>query len=148
MKTILFFLAAMTLSVIAHSQPLKPVKWTYSARKISPTEALISMKATIEKGWHIYGLNVPEGGPAKTSFTFEPAKNYSVIDATTEPKPHTHFEKAFEMNVDFFENSVVFGQHIKLTGKNAKIKGSVRFMIRSERQCLPPQVSEFSVLVE
>ena len=147
-RTSIIIILAVLLNGTVCAQLLKPVKWSYAAKKISATEAVIFMKATIETGWHIYSLNVPDGGPIKTSFTFSPSKSYTLSGKPMEPKPVTKFEKTFNMNVSYFENSVIFQQRIKLRTSSPTVKGKLEYMVCSDRQCLPPEEIAFSVPVK
>src|ERR1700712_4260652 len=99
MKKLLLLISATFLVISAYAQIEAPVKWSYAAKKISPTEAVVFLKATIQDGWHIYSLNVKDGGPIKTSFTLTPSKEYSLVGKAVEPKPVTKFEKVFGMDV-------------------------------------------------
>lgn len=148
MKNLLLFAAGLFLSLSASSQILKPVKWSYVAKKTSKTEATLFIKADIENGWHIYSQNMAEGGPVRTSFTYPASKTYKVVGKTLEPKAITKFEKSFDMNVSFFEKSAVFQQKIKFTGTNPIVKVAVEFMVCDDQQCLPPETVEFSVPVK
>jgi DsbC/DsbD-like thiol-disulfide interchange protein len=148
MKNLFLFAVALLFSMTASSQILKPVKWSYAAKKTSKTEATLYLKASVEEGWHLYSQNIPDGGPVKTSFKFTPAKTYKLNGKTAEPKPIVKFEKAFDMNVGYFENSVIFQQKIKLTGANATVKGTLEFMVCDDSQCLPPETVEFSIPVK
>ena len=147
MKNLFVLTLALLLSLSASSQILKPVKWSYAAKKTSKTEAILYLKATIEDSWHIYSQNMADGGPVKTTFTFTPAKAYKLNGKTIEPKAITKFEKSFEMNVSYFEKSVIFQQKIKLTGAKALVKGTLEFMVCDDHQCLPPETVEFSIPV-
>lgn len=148
MKNLFLLVAGLFLSFSASSQILKPVKWSYAAKKTSKTEATLYLKATIDQGWHLYSQNMADGGPVKTTFTFAPAKAYKVNGKTIEPKPVTKFEKTFDMNVSYFANAVVFQQKVKLTGANAVVKGTVEYMVCDDQQCLPPETIEFSIPVK
>jgi thiol:disulfide interchange protein DsbD len=146
MKKILILAALIISGANAFAQIETPVKWSYAAKKISNTEAVIFLKATIDDGWHIYSLNVKDGGPIKTSFTFPASKDYTVEGAATEPTPLTKYEKAFSMNVSYFEKSVVFRQKIKLKSGNVSIiKGKLEYMTCNDKKCLPPDDVDFSV---
>jgi hypothetical protein len=70
------------------------------------------IRDTIDSGWYIYSQTVSDGGPIKTSFTFKPAKSFSLVGKPIEPKPITKFEKTFDMNVSYFEKTVTFQQKI------------------------------------
>jgi DsbC/DsbD-like thiol-disulfide interchange protein len=147
MKNLFLIALGLMLSFTASSQILKPVKWSYLAKKTSKNEATLFIRATIDNGWHIYSQTVPDGGPIKTSFSFKPAKAFSLVGKTVEPKPISKFEKTFDMNVAFFEKTVTFQQKVKLTGGKTIIKGAVEFMVCDDHQCLPPETVEFSIPV-
>jgi len=148
MKNLFLLTIGVLFSLSASSQILKPVKWSYAAKKTSKTEATLYLKATVDEGWHLYSQNMADGGPVKTSFKFTPAKTYKVVGKTIEPKPIVKFEKSFDMNVSYFEKSVIFQQKVKLTGANAIVKGTLEYMVCDDSQCLPPENVEFSIPVK
>jgi hypothetical protein len=107
LTTKVFFAAVLVLSCLnGKAQILTPVHWSYGAKKISATEAVVFIKATIDPGWHLYSQTVGEGGPVKTTFTFSPSTAYTLNGTTQEPKPIVRMESAFDMKVAFFEKSV------------------------------------------
>jgi len=135
-------------SLKSQAQILQPVKWSYAAKKTSPTEAVVFIKATIDRGWHVYSQFVKEGGPVKTTVTFNPSKAYTLIGATIEPKPISRMEKAFNMEVGYFENSVIFQQKIKLKTGQTTVSGKLEYMTCNDQQCLPPEDIDFSIPVK
>ncbi|QEM10659.1 MULTISPECIES: protein-disulfide reductase DsbD domain-containing protein [Mucilaginibacter] len=145
-----FILTALTsvIGTVAYSQILAPVKWSYAAKKIDKEQAIVFIKADIEKGWHIYSQRVADGGPVKTSFTFDKSDDYTLSGNTSEPKAVSKYEKAFSMNVQYFEQSVIFQQKIKLKNGQTSVKGTLNYMVCSDKQCLPPEDVEFSVPVK
>jgi DsbC/DsbD-like thiol-disulfide interchange protein len=132
----------------AFAQIENPVTWSYGQKKISKTEAIIYLKATIEDGWHIYSQNLKPGGPIKTSFTFAPSKEFVKVGKTVEPKAANKFEKVFNMNVGYFEKQVIFQQKVKLLKPNATVKGKLEYMVCNESKCLPPTEVDFTVQVK
>ncbi|HZY35246.1 MAG TPA: protein-disulfide reductase DsbD domain-containing protein [Mucilaginibacter sp.] len=146
MKKLMFAATALFLSLGVKAQIESPVKWSYAAKRISGTEAVVFLRATIQDGWHIYSQNVKDGGPIKTSFTFTPSKEYSLIGQTIEPAPLTKYENAFSMNVSYFEKTVTFQQKIKLKSSNVSVvKGKLEFMTCNDHKCLPPDDIDFSI---
>lgn len=145
-----FFLVLLTVIIArsAHAQVLEPVKWSYAAKRLNSTEAMVLIKATVDRGWHIYSQHVGDGGPVATSFTFAPSKSFSLVGKTIEPKPVSKFEKAFGMNVSYFANSVVFQQKIKIKSGQPVVKGTVEFMACNDEKCLPPDEVSFSIPVK
>lgn len=149
MKKITLILSLVFMSTLgAFAQLENPVSWSYAAKKTSPTEATVYLKATIEGDWHIYSQNIKAGGPNKTDFTFAKSNDFTLVGKTTEPKPITKYEKVFKMDVLYFENEVVFQQKIKLKKGATVVKGKVEFMVCNEKQCLPPNDVTFSIPVK
>lgn len=149
MKKLSLLLVAVLFTLTgAIAQIHTPVKWSVASKKISATEAVIFVKATIEQGWHIYGLNVPDGGPISTSFSFSPAKTYSLNGKVAAPAPQTKYEDVFKMNVSYYSKEVVFQQKVKINGKQATVKGTVEFMACDKSQCLPPDEYSFNVTIK
>ena len=148
MKKLGLLLVALMVTIGAFAQIEAPVKWSYAAKRISPTEAVVFLKATIQSGWHIYSQTVKSGGPIKTSFVFTTSKEFTLVGKTSEPKPATKFEKAFKMNVSYFEKEVIFQQKIKVKSANTiTVKGKLEYMVCNDIKCLPPEEVSFTVAV-
>lgn len=143
---IITFLLAACLKTFAQIE--HPVKWSYAAKRIDKNEAVVLLKATIEPGWHIYSAYQADGGPVKTSFVFPLSAFYTTVGKIIEPEPKKQFEKSFEMQVSFFERSVIFQQHIRLKGKSATVKGTLNFMVCNDHKCLPPEDVDFAIPVK
>src|SRR5476651_2464112 len=146
MKKLLLLMVALVICAGAYAQIETPVRWSYAAKKINAKEAVVFLKATIQPGWHIYSLNVGDGGPIKTSFEFAPSKLYATSGKTTEPTPISKFEKAFSMNVSYFEKEVVFQQKISLKSAAAtNVTGKLTYMTCNDKKCLPPEDVDFTI---
>lgn len=137
-----FFTSALS------AQIKTPVKWAYAAKKINNNEAVLLIKATIDKGWHIYSQNIKPGGPVPTTLTFTTSADYTPIGAATEPKGISHFEKVFDMDVVYFENEVVFQQKVKLNKAATNVKGTIEFMVCNDKECLPPDEVNFNIPIK
>lgn len=148
MKNLSLIVVMMLMGITgAFAQILEPVKWQFGARKINDKEAVVFMKAVIDEGWHIYSMNVEDGGPIKTSFTFSPSQDFSLIGRTAEPTPKTKYEDVFGMDVAYFNTEVVFQQRIKLNKGQTTVRGVVEFMACDAEQCLPPDEVPFAIAI-
>jgi len=147
-KRIMLLLIAVIISVQLHAQIEAPVKWSFGAKKINNTEAVIFIKADIQPGWHIYSTKQKDGGPVKTSFVFNLLPDYDLIGKIAEPIPHAKYEEAFDMKVYYFEKQVIFQQKIKLNTAQTVVKGKLNFMVCNEQKCIPAQDVEFSIPVK
>lgn len=76
-KKLLLASGMLLCATAAQAQILTPVKWSYAAKRTSPTEATVYLKATMDEGWHVYSQTGQKGGPVKTTITFVPAKGYA-----------------------------------------------------------------------
>ena len=130
------------------AQILKPVKWSYASKRTGKDEGVIFIKANIETGWHIYSQFVKGDGPLPTSFKFQPSADYELIGEVSEPKAITRFEKAFGINVSYFEQSVIFQQKCKLKSAHPVVKGSLEYMTCNDQKCLPPDDVDFSITMK
>lgn len=148
MRKIYLSAAVLLFGITAHAQILTPVKWAYAAKKTGKDEAVILVKATIDNGWHIYSQHGGDEGPVKTAFKFTPADTYTLAGTPAEPKAVKKYEKAFDMQVAYFEKNVVFQQKVKLKKDNPVIKGTITYMACSNKECLPPEDVEFNVTVK
>jgi hypothetical protein len=148
MKKIILTAITITLSSAVFAQILTPVKWSYAAKKIDKDQAVVFIKATIDKGWHIYSQHLADGGPIKTTLKFAENNDYTLIGNASEPKSVSKYEKSFSMNVQYFEQSVIFQQKIKLKAGQATVNGTVNYMVCSNQQCLPPEDVEFNIPVK
>lgn len=146
-KIVLFLiLANYGLSLKAQIQT--PVKWSYAAKKLNAKEAVLYLKAELNAGWHIYSMLPSEGGPLSTAFTFFKSPDFMVDGQVIEPKPIRKRDKTFDMNVFYFEKSVIFQQKIQLNKDETVVKGKVLFMACNEKMCLPPSEVSFSIPVK
>ena len=128
----------LLITTISYSQILEPVKWTTETKKISDSEYVLIINATIEQNYHLYSQKVPNDGPLPTVFIFEKSKDYELIGSTTEEKGRTVYEPVFEMNIKYFENKAIFKQRIKVKNKNNfKIIGEIEFMTCNDSNCVP-----------
>ena len=148
-RIVLAFFISLSVSSAIHAQVLKPVRWSYAAKRLSKTEAVLFIKATIDEDWHLYSQTVPDRGPTRTSFSFSSSKTYTLIGTTQEPKPLSRFEKVFGVVVPYFESSVIFQQKVKLnvTGP-VTVKGSLEYMTCNDVKCLPPETMPFSFTIK
>lgn len=126
---------------------VEPVKWKTSIVQIDETTFEVTFKATIDKGWHLYGLEIPEGGPYPVTFNYIDS---SIFDEIGKPqssvKPEKKFDNTFEMDLELYHGSVVFTQKLKTKEKNPEITGYVEFMACDDSRCLPPSNVDFEFI--
>lgn len=149
MKRITLILGVLFFTSLgAFAQIVDPISWSYSAKKNSATTATVYIKATLDKGWHLYSQTVKPDGPTATVFTFPKSKYYTLVGKTIEPKPVVKFEKVFNMNVAFFQDQAIFQQKVKLNKGAKSVKGKVEYGVCNDQSCLPPSEVEFNIPIK
>jgi hypothetical protein len=140
----LLLLIFLQMSFSLSAQVLSPVKWSFSVNKISNVESELIFTATMDKGWHLYSQDIPEGGPIPTTFHIEKGMGFFLTGKVTEPKAIEVFDKQFDMKVMYFSNNVEFRQKVKvISAKPVEVKGYVEYMCCNDEQCLPPNEVPF-----
>jgi thiol:disulfide interchange protein len=145
-KNIIVFLSLL-LASSTFSQIYEPVKWNVELKNTGDKTAEVQIHATIDEGWHLYGLNLPKGGPQPTSIVFETIENAGKDGAIQAPsKLLKQFDANFNMELNWYTNEAIFIQKFKLKeGSIAKIKGYVEFMACNDKSCLPPSKIPFNL---
>ncbi|MDA3821646.1 MAG: thioredoxin family protein [Bacteroidales bacterium] len=147
-KTVLSILALL-ISILAISQPIDPVKWTFSTEQTGDNEFEIVYKATIDMPWHLYSAFLPENGPIATKPYYKDAEGYELVGELVEViKPKVKFDEGFQMEVGTIDRRAEFRQKIKITGTSARIKGEIEYQVCDDSNCLPPAYAEFSVSIK
>lgn len=122
------------------------ISWTQTQRKVSDTEAELIFTADIEGGWHLYGTDLPSGGPTPTHLVVDKIVGGELVGKLqAASKPISKYDQIFNMNISYWEDRVVLRQRIKVTDATKfKFEGALRYMICDDTQCLPPTNEEFS----
>jgi len=143
--------ACCLLAINSSAQILNPIKWSFEWVATSETEALFRAKARIDKGWHLYAqeMNIGDGmGPERTVFTFHPSKDWQRLGKVVE-RSKVYEEKAEVWEgllVRYFKKEAVFEQKFKVKRQGARLKGNVYAMVCDDKQCLPPEETEFDLV--
>ncbi len=148
-KNILLVISFLNYFVAVNAQEIH-VQFKLSNVKLSECEYDLKFSATIDKGWHMYSLKkVGDDGPNPTSLIFEKSPYYELVGKATESKPVKEFDKVFDMKVEYFNNTAVFTQRIKLkTDKKITIKGKSEYQACTEEQCVFPPADDFEFALQ
>jgi len=146
MKLFLQTLVLLMLGAAVNAQILNPVSWTYSSKKIDAKTYELHLTATIGDKWHVYSQDAGNG-PIPTSFVFD--KN-PLITTDGKVKEVGTLEKVFDPNFNstlkYYEHTVDFVQVIKLRSPiKTVVKGTLTYMVCSDKLCLPPKDIPFSI---
>lgn len=123
------------------------VTWSRSVEDKSPTEKVLVFIATVKDPWHLYGTELPKGGPTPTHLLVDKIEGAELVGGlTSTQKPIEKYDPNFEMTLRFFSGKVTFRQKIRITDpKKFAFVGAIRYMACNDEQCLPPANWEFTV---
>ena len=110
------------------------------------SEAVITFKASIEPGWHLYSTNLPAGGPTSAEVTVETIEGAELQGSLVPGKGEIEKDDPiFGMKVKYYENEAAFTQKVKLLGGEYRIQGYLRYGACNDETCLPPTTYEFDI---
>ncbi len=132
----------MMISSVSFGQILKPAKWTsaLSKKEIKVGDEIeIIFKATIDKSWHLYSNDFDaELGPILITFDFEEDASYERVGKVKPINSKKHFDKIWDGEVSYFENTAEMRQKIKVKSLPLQIEGTFDFQTCSDEsgQCV------------
>ncbi len=153
LRRLLPALALLVCAASVQAQRLDPIQWTLAsdASKTAPGSRLATrLTANAQPGWHLYSLSTPKGGPIATTLSI--ADNQAVAGFQIwQPKPTRRFDPNFNLDVETFENEIVFRVAVDIKKDAAagplEITAQVRYQACDEKQCLPPRKKTASLTV-
>ncbi len=131
-------------AAVGFAQRLDPVAWSLTAEPASAppgAKVLARLTATIEPGWHLYGLATPAPSqPTKVNLTGTPLAD-TVKIYQTEPK--RAFDNNFNIETQTYEGKADF--ILEATVKQdapagaAELSAELRYNVCDASRCLPPR---------
>ena len=148
-KIILFFLVFFAFFTIS-AQIYEPIKWNFEQKSTGNETADLVIRAVIDKGWHLYGLDIPENGPRPTSIVFNNVDN-ATLEGPIKPQSRLMYEYDvnFAMDLNWYTQEAVFIQSISFAdAEKVYIEGHVEFMACNDQTCLPPTQETFEFRIK
>ena len=144
-KRLFIFFTLITLGVYAtFAQIANPVKWKTAVKMTDATNGVVTFTATIDAGWHVYGTNIPNGGPQPTAVKWN-NEGVKLVGGLTPNKPaHKQHDETFDMDLSWWSGSVTLTQKFTVTSPSYKIEGSIVAMACDDENCTPPTSEPFS----
>jgi len=143
MKKLLSTLLLLLTVVTIHAQLQEPVHVRTELNKLSDTEAELIFSATIDPGWHVYSTDLGKGGPISATFHADKMEGAQTVGSLkARGKEQKQFDKMFDMEVRYFEQSVTFVQKIRFVKPLYDIACYVEYGACNDRMCLPPMTMD------
>ncbi|MDE7410804.1 MAG: thioredoxin family protein [Paramuribaculum sp.] len=147
---IAFVISTLVFGIDCYSQLYHPVKWTSSVSMTSDNEGKITFTASLESGWHIYGLELPSGGPQATVFDFTKTEGAELVGGIVPSTPaHEVVDEMYALKLSWWESNVTFTQRFKLLpdSHGAKFIGNILFMACTATSCTAPAKEPFDLTI-
>lgn len=148
MKKFILFISFILFVSHISAQIYDPVTWDFSFEKKGDKQFELIFIATIDKGSHIYAMDIPEGGPIPTSFRVDSFPGYKLDGKPYEVTiPVEVLDDAFGFKIKTFSNTAEFRQKITALESSFTVKGSVNYMACNNSTCSPPKDVDFAIKI-
>ncbi|MDR1330785.1 MAG: thioredoxin family protein [Tannerella sp.] len=146
MRKSIIFAGLIFASWMVAAQILTPVKWDIVLAGSEPAEVDVLFTAVIDRGWHVYDMNLPTGGPISTSIAYERLQGAELIgEPQPSAPPATAYDKSFDMELRWYSDRITFTQKIRVTDpERFVLEGELEFMACNDEMCLPPDRIPFA----
>lgn len=146
MKKLLIFIALIAAIILpvassAQSNNVVPVRWKISVAMTGSDTGILTLRAIPSTGWHLYGTDLPEGGPKSTSIDLSQSEGVSFDgELTPSLKPVAVDDKLFDMKLSWWDKPVQFTVKFKMDkgSDSATIRARVTFMACNDVTCAAP----------
>lgn len=149
--TILLPLSLLFMSLGGQAQIARDaVSWSHSVEDKSPTEKVIVFTAKLKGDWHLYGTELPSGGPTPTTLVVDKITGAQLVGKLTPSRePIEKHDPNFDMLLRFYAGEVSFRQTLRITDPKAfAFSGAMRYMACNDDQCLPPANWTFDIALK
>ena len=129
----------------AYAQFQEPVKFSVKQNKLSERELELVFTGRVDAGWHVYGTDIPDGGPTKAELTLERQRGVKAsgpLRATG--KVHRAMDEMFGMELSYMEGTASFAQKFTITEPTYEVSGYLTYGACNDENCIPPTNVEFS----
>lgn len=134
-------------SMLAQIQ--EPVKFTVEDRKVSDNQLELVFSAIVEKGWHVYGTDIPEDGPTAAALTITDIHGLKTDGKlVAQGKELRVMDEMYGMELSYFEGKVSFVQRFTITDSKYSAEGYLSYGACNEENCIPPTDVDFSITGE
>jgi thiol:disulfide interchange protein len=145
-RKLLVIISFLIIAYRASSQVYDPVKWNFSYVSTGAHQFELVFTATIEEHWHIYAMDLPDGGPIPTSFSYDTVPAFRLEGKTFEvTRPEEVMDEAFGFKIKTYSGKADFRQKIEAAAPSFTVRGTVNFMACNNATCSPPKDVEFEI---
>ncbi len=138
-------LSLMLFAFGANAQMLEPIVWSSTIKMTSNNEGVMTFKASIDDGWHLYSFDLPENGPNATKISFEKTSGIELLgEIVPSRQPIDTVDLVFNIRVGWWDADVEFSQKFKVLEEGKyDIAGEIYFQACNGETCIAPTTETF-----
>lgn len=141
----IFLLFAAIFSLAVTAQIKNPIKWSAEVEQTSGNEGVIKLNIAIDKGWHLYGTDIPKDGPMPTVITLPQIEGVEFGEITPSVKPITKVDMVFHMKLSWWDADFSFSIPYKMSVDGANVAIRVSYQGCNDKACVSPKKEELEV---
>lgn len=149
MKRIITLLLVLSAFIGITATAQQPVRWRTTVKATGADEGIVSFRALVSQGWHLYGLSLPENGPKPTTFDLTGSKD---IKFTGKIKPARKAievdDPMFGMTLSWWDENIEFTVPFKITGAEPRLHCVISYMTCDGTTCRPPAKETISTPIK
>ena len=144
-KRISALMIVWLVAFVALGQMVSPVHWQSSARVVGDKSLEVTLRATIDEGWHMYATDLPAGGPRATTVEWTTTSGLKLNAAKTRlPKAQEGYDPNYDMTLRWWSGTAQLVYTFDFTGEpNYRLEGAVNYSACNDRQCIAPTSEAF-----
>ncbi len=149
-KIAMLVLVLVAAFATAAAQSQSPVRWRTFVKMTGPTEGTVTLRCLVAPGTHVYGMNIPEGGPKATSIDFSGSEGITFQGkAEAVPAAESVDDALFGMKLEQWSSNFEVRRKFRLTGPADKAKLNVRIVYMScdNQNCRPPKTETITAKI-
>ena len=138
-------LSLMMFAFGANAQMLEPIVWSSTIKMTSNNEGVMTFKASIDDGWHLYSFDLPENGPNATKISFNETSGIELLgEIVPSRQPIDTVDLVFNIRVGWWDADVEFSQKFKVIDEGKyDISGEIYFQACNGETCIAPTTETF-----
>ena len=145
-STVVAALGCIAVQVSSGQTANEVVEWSAQVDSTKPLRIgqglWVSITANIERGWHVYSMTQPKGGPHKLEIAVPEGQAFKQAGRALGPRPEAVYDSTFRMNMESYRGTTVFKLPVIVdsVAQGVLLKASidVTFQACSDRLCLTP----------
>lgn len=121
-----------------------PVKYEVKEALLSSDKLQVTFTIKADAGWHVYGTDIPDGGPTRACLTLEQQEGVTPLGTLQQSgNIHRAMDEMFGMEVTYIEGTATFVQQFQIVSPQYQVSGYLTFGACNDSNCMPPTNIDF-----